>query len=71
MFPDNGYTAVIFMNRDRLMMPVIFKLRELIPGSVTAVSAGESVGRLNQPHQLPGGLFLSRATGDGVFLAVR
>ena len=31
MFPDNNYTAVIFMNRDRLMMPVIFKLRELIP----------------------------------------
>jgi hypothetical protein len=31
MFPDNNYTAIIFMNRDRLMMPVIFKLRELIP----------------------------------------
>ncbi|HSH38619.1 MAG TPA: serine hydrolase domain-containing protein, partial [Chthoniobacterales bacterium] len=31
MFPDNDYTAVIFMKRDRLMTPVIFKLRELIP----------------------------------------
>lgn len=31
MFPDKNYTAVIFMNRDRLMMPVIFKLRELLP----------------------------------------
>ena len=31
MFTDSGYTAVIFMNRDGLMMPVIFKLRELIP----------------------------------------
>ncbi len=33
MFPEKNYTAVIFMNRDRLMMPVIFKLRELIPGT--------------------------------------
>ena len=32
MFPDNNYTAVAFMNRDRMLMPVIFKLRELIPG---------------------------------------
>ena len=31
MFIDNDYCAVIFMNRDRLMMPVLFKLRELIP----------------------------------------
>ena len=31
MFPGNNYTAVIFMNRDRMMMPVMAKLRELIP----------------------------------------
>jgi D-alanyl-D-alanine carboxypeptidase len=31
MFPDKNYTAVVFMNRSGLMMPVIFKLRELIP----------------------------------------
>ena len=31
MFPDNNYTAVTFMNRDRMMMPVVIKLRELIP----------------------------------------
>ena len=31
MFPDNNYTAVGFANRDRMLMPVTLKLRELIP----------------------------------------
>jgi D-alanyl-D-alanine carboxypeptidase len=31
MFPDKNYTAVAFMNRSGMMMPVISKLRELIP----------------------------------------
>jgi CubicO group peptidase (beta-lactamase class C family) len=31
MYPETGYTCVILMNGDRMMMPVVMKLRELLP----------------------------------------
>ena len=33
IFPELGYSAAILMNVDGAMMPVLKKLRELIPGA--------------------------------------
>jgi CubicO group peptidase (beta-lactamase class C family) len=50
IFPELGYAAVILTNYDPpAMMPVIMKIRELIPGASSAVSLEPQKPRSEQP----------------------